>query len=62
MTAANNLLAAMVDNHLHNSNASGIDPHGITWKRLLDVNDRSLRNIVSGLGAKRGRHPARDGV
>jgi formate--tetrahydrofolate ligase len=51
VTAANNLLAAMVDNHLHNGNALGIDPRAITWKRVLDVNDRSLRNIVSGLGA-----------
>jgi formate--tetrahydrofolate ligase len=51
VTAANNLLAAMVDNHLRQGNGLGIDPHGITWRRVLDVNDRSLRNIVSGLGS-----------
>jgi formate--tetrahydrofolate ligase len=43
VTAANNLLAAMVDNHIFNGNELGIDPHGITWKRVRDVNDRSLR-------------------
>jgi formate--tetrahydrofolate ligase len=61
VTAANNLLAAMVDNHLHHQNALGIDPHGITWKRVLDVNDRSLRNIVSGLGAKEDGIPRETG-
>jgi formate--tetrahydrofolate ligase len=52
VTAANNLLAAMVDNHLYTGNALGLDPRSITWKRVLDVNDRSLRNIVSGLGTR----------
>jgi formate--tetrahydrofolate ligase len=52
ITAANNLLAAMLDNHLHQGNELGIDPHNITWRRVLDVNDRALRNIVIGLGAK----------
>ena len=52
VTAANNLLAAMVDNHLRQGNGLGIDPHDITWRRVLDVNDRSLRNIVSGLGTR----------
>src|SRR6202051_378733 len=52
VTAANNLLAAMVDNHLYNGNERGLDPAAITWKRVLDVNDRSLRNIVSGLGSR----------
>jgi formate--tetrahydrofolate ligase len=52
VTAANNLLAAMVDNHLQQGNARNIDPRGITWRRVLDVNDRSLRNIVSGLGTR----------
>ena len=61
VTAANNLLAAMVDNHLYNQNALGIDPHGITWKRVVDVNDRSLRNIVSGLGAKEDGIPRETG-
>src|SRR6202046_500039 len=50
VTAANNLLAAMVDNHMHQGNALGLDPHDVTWRRVLDVNDRSLRHIVSGLG------------
>jgi formate--tetrahydrofolate ligase len=61
VTAANNLLAAMVDNHLHHQNALGIDPHGITWKRVLDVNDRSVRNIVSGLGVKEDGIPRETG-
>jgi formate--tetrahydrofolate ligase len=52
ITAAHNLLAAMVDNHLHHGNALGIDVRNITWRRVLDVNDRSLRNIVVGLGAR----------
>src|ERR1700722_14534741 len=61
VTAANNLLAAMVDNHLYSGNALGLDPHGITWKRVLDVNDRSLRNIVSGLGSKEDGVPRQTG-
>ena len=61
VTAANNLLAAMVDNHLYGGNALGIDPHGITWKRVLDVNDRSLRNIVSGLGSRQDGIPRETG-
>src|SRR5262245_37710905 len=52
VTAANNLLAAMLDNHLHQGNELGIDLHNITWRRVLDVNDRALRNIVIGLGAR----------
>lgn len=52
VTAAHNLLAAMVDNHLHFGNELDIEPHSISWRRVLDVNDRSLRNIVTGLGAK----------
>ncbi len=52
VTAANNLLAAMLDNHLHQGDELGLDPHNITWRRVLDVNDRALRNIVIGLGAK----------
>jgi len=52
VTAAHNLLAAMVDNHLHHGNAFGLDPHAISWRRVLDVNDRALRNIVEGLGSK----------
>jgi formate--tetrahydrofolate ligase len=52
VTAANNLLAAMIDNHLHQGNELGLDPDTITWRRVLDVNDRALRNIVVGLGPK----------
>ncbi len=61
VTAANNLLAAMVDNHLYGGNALGLDPYGITWKRVLDVNDRSLRSIVSGLGSKQDGVPRQTG-
>lgn len=52
ITSANNLLAAMLDNHIHQGNALGIDPNQIVWKRCLDMNDRALRNIVVGLGKK----------
>ncbi len=52
VTAAHNLLSAMVDNHLHHGNAAGLDLNNITWRRVLDVNDRSLRNIIVGLGGK----------
>jgi formate--tetrahydrofolate ligase len=52
VTAAHNLLAAMVDNHLFHGNELGIDPHNITWPRVLDVNDRALRSIVVGLGGR----------
>ena len=52
ITSANNLLAAMLDNHIHQGNASRIDTNQIVWKRCLDMNDRALRNIVVGLGAK----------
>lgn len=52
ITSANNLLAAMMDNHIHQGNALGIDPNQIVWKRCLDMNDRALRNIVVGLGRK----------
>jgi formate--tetrahydrofolate ligase len=50
VTAANNLLSAMVDAHLFHGNALDLDPHHITWRRTLDVNDRSLRHVVTGLG------------
>lgn len=52
VTAAHNMLAAMIDNHLYHGNALDLDPGEIQWRRVLDVNDRSLRNIVIGLGAK----------
>jgi formate--tetrahydrofolate ligase len=50
VTAAHNLLAAMIDNHLYQGNSLGLDLHNITWRRVLDVNDRALRNIIVGLG------------
>ncbi len=50
--AANNLLAAMIDNHIYQGNALRIDPKRITWKRVVDMNDRQLRNIVDGLGKR----------
>jgi formate--tetrahydrofolate ligase len=50
VTSAHNLLAAVVDNHLHQGNALRLDPRRVTWKRVLDMNDRALRNIVAGLG------------
>ena len=59
--AANNLLAAMMDNHIHQGNALGIDPRQITWKRAVDMNDRQLRNIVSGLGGRTDGVPREDG-
>lgn len=52
ITAAHNLLAAMIDNHLHQGNSLGIQPHSVTWGRVLDMNDRALRHIVVGLGGK----------
>jgi formate--tetrahydrofolate ligase len=51
ITTANNLLAALVDNHLHQGNPLGIDPKRVVWRRVLDLNDRALRNTVVGLGA-----------
>ncbi|WP_338469625.1 formate--tetrahydrofolate ligase [Niallia sp. XMNu-256] len=52
ITSAHNLLAAMLDNHLHQGNALDIDPKNIVWRRVLDMNDRSLRNTIVGLGGK----------
>ena len=52
ITSANNLLAALLDNHIQQGNALGIDPRQVLWKRCEDMNDRALRNIVIGLGAK----------
>lgn len=59
--AANNLLAAMLDNHIQQGNALGIDPKRITWKRCVDMNDRQLRNIVDGLGGRINGTPREDG-
>ncbi len=59
--AANNLLAALLDAHIHNGNQLNIDPRRITWKRVVDMNDRQLRNIVCGLGGKANGVPREDG-
>ena len=59
--AANNLLAAMIDNHIFQGNALNIDPRKITWKRCVDMNDRQLRNVVDGLGGKTNGMPREDG-
>ncbi len=61
ITAANNLLAAMIDNHIYQGNKLGIDPYSITWRRVMDVNERELRSIVSGLGAKPDGRPRQTG-
>ena len=59
--AANNLLAAMLDNHIHQGNALGIDTRRITWKRCVDMNDRQLRQITDGLGGRLNGVPREDG-
>ncbi len=59
--AANNLLAAMLDNHIHQGNALGIDPQKITWKRCVDMNDRQLRFVVDGLGGSANGKTREDG-
>ena len=61
ITAANNLLAAMVDNHIQQGNALGIDPRRVVWKRVEDMNDRVLRHIVVGLGGHANGVPREDG-
>ena len=61
VTAAHNLLSAMLDNHLHHGNALGIDLHNVTWRRVLDVNDRALRNLVIGLGTAEDGVPRQSG-
>ncbi|MFO1319953.1 MAG: formate--tetrahydrofolate ligase [Burkholderiales bacterium] len=58
---ANNLLAAMLDNHIHHGNELGIDPRRVTWKRVLDMNDRALRDIVVSLGGPANGFPREDG-
>ena len=60
--AANNLLAAMLDNHIQQGNSLGIDPKQITWKRAVDMNERQLRHIVDGLGGRMQACPARTGL
>ena len=59
--AANNLLAAMLDNHIQQGNTLGIDPRQITWRRAVDMNDRQLRNLVDGLGGRTNGTPREDG-
>jgi formate--tetrahydrofolate ligase len=61
VTAAHNMLSAMVDNHLYQGNKLGLDPHNITWRRVLDVNDRALRSIVIGLGSRLDGVPRQTG-
>jgi formate--tetrahydrofolate ligase len=58
---ANNLLAALIDNHIHHGNALGIDVRRITWKRVMDMNDRALRDIVVSLGGPANGYPREDG-
>ncbi len=62
ITAANNLLAAMLDNHLYWGNALGIDPRRVSWRRALDMNDRALRDVVIGLGGVANGAPRRGRV
>ena len=61
ITAANNLLAAMIDAHLHHGNASGLDPLAISWRRCMDMNDRNLRNVITGLGGRAHGAPRETG-
>jgi formate--tetrahydrofolate ligase len=61
VTAAHNMLSAMIDNHLYQGNKLGLDQHNITWRRVLDVNDRALRNIVVGLGSRMDGVPRQTG-
>jgi len=61
IAAANNLLAALIDNHVYWGNAAGLDPRRITWKRALDMNDRALRQIVNSLGGVANGFPREDG-
>ncbi|WP_251454281.1 formate--tetrahydrofolate ligase [Veillonella intestinalis] len=60
ITAANNLLSAMIDNHIHQGNDLNIDVRQITWKRVMDMNDRALRNVVVGMGGKVCGFPRED--
>lgn len=60
ISAANNLLAALIDNHIHHGNALNIDSQRIVWKRVVDMNDRQLRNIIGGLGGRTNGVPRED--
>ncbi len=61
ITAAHNLCAAMIDNHLHHGNKLNINPHEITWRRVVDLNDRALRNVIVGLGEEQDGVPRQTG-
>ena len=61
ISAANNLLAAMIDNHIYQGNSLNIDPRRVTWRRAVDMNDRQLRSMVNGLGSKANGMPREDG-
>ena len=61
ISAANNLLAAMIDNHIYQGNALNIDTRRVTWRRAVDMNDRQLRNMINGLGGKANGMPREDG-
>lgn len=61
ITTAHNLIAALIDNHIHQGNELNIDPRRIVWKRVLDMNDRALRNVVVGLGGRPNGVPREDG-
>ncbi len=61
ITTAHNLLAAVIDNHIHHGNELGIDPRRITWRRVLDLNDRALRSVICGLGGKVNGVPRESG-
>ncbi len=61
ITSANNLIAAMLDNHIYQGNELNIDPRRVTWKRVIDMNDRQLRNIISGLNGTTNGMPRQDG-
>jgi formate--tetrahydrofolate ligase len=61
VTSAHNILSSMLDNHLHHGNELGIDIHNVTWRRVLDVNDRALRNLVIGLGTAEDGVPRQSG-
>ena len=61
ITAANNLLSALIDAHLHHGNATGLDPLAISWRRCMDMNDRNLRNVITGLGGRAHGAPRETG-
>ncbi len=61
IAAANNLLAALIDNHVHHGNALNLDVRSVDWKRVLDLNDRALRDVVVGLGGPANGYPREDG-